>query len=51
MRAVHDQALQQHTRDLLPCSLTLAVHEQRQQHAREEVGVGIGVAQLVGDGV
>mmetsp|Transcript_8574 Transcript_8574/g.22973 ORF Transcript_8574/g.22973 Transcript_8574/m.22973 type:complete len:294 (-) Transcript_8574:5821-6702(-) len=49
--AVHNEALQQHARDLLTRSLRLAVHEQRQQHAREEVGVGVGEAQLVGNGV
>mmetsp|Transcript_29531 Transcript_29531/g.65382 ORF Transcript_29531/g.65382 Transcript_29531/m.65382 type:complete len:496 (-) Transcript_29531:1158-2645(-) len=48
---VDDEPLQQHTRDLLLDKLHLDLRKQRKQHAREVVGVAVGVAQLVGNGI
>eukprot|EP00976_Prorocentrum_cordatum_P040762 827877-Prorocentrum_minimum.AAC.2 len=47
VRAVDDEALQQHARDLLLDNLVLRLREQEQQHAREVVRVVVRVAQLV----
>lgn len=48
---IDNEALKQDACDLLTCGLALAVHKQCQQHVREEMGVGVGVAQLIGDGI
>mmetsp|Transcript_25033 Transcript_25033/g.69879 ORF Transcript_25033/g.69879 Transcript_25033/m.69879 type:complete len:303 (-) Transcript_25033:2245-3153(-) len=51
VRAVDDEPLEQHPRDLLLHYLLPRLREEVQQHTREIVGVVVGVAQLVGDGI
>ena len=51
MRSVHNQPLQQHSCHLLLDNLLTGLREEVEQHAGEVVGVVVGVAQLVGDGI
>ena len=44
---IYDEALQQHARNLLAHNLLTGLAEEEEEHAREVVRVGVGVAQLV----
>lgn len=51
MRSVHDESLQQNSRDLLLDRLGVGFEKQVEQRAAEVVRVAVRIAQLVGDGV
>lgn len=51
MRAVDNQPLEKHPRDLLLNGFRVGLGEEIQQRAAEVVRVAVGVPQLVGDGV
>jgi hypothetical protein len=48
---MHNKPFQQYSRDLFLNVLLANIGKKNEHDAREEVGVGVGVTQLVGDGV
>ena len=51
MRPVDDEPLEQDSGDLLLDGLLVGLGEEEEEGAAEVLGVGVGVPQLVGDGV
>ena len=51
MRSVHYQPLQENSSDLLLNGFSIGLGKQRQQGTAEVVGVAIGIAKLVGNGI
>ena len=51
VRSVHNQPLQQNPGHLLLYGFNLGLREEGEEGTREVVGVGVGVPQLVGNGV
>ena len=51
MRSVHYQPLKENSRNLLLNGFSIGLSKQRQQGTAEVVGVAIGIAKLVGNGI
>ena len=51
VRTIHYESLEQNSRDLLLNGLSIGLRKQREESTAEVVGVAIGIAKLVGNGI